>query len=487
MKTVLIAEDEKLIRQGLRTMIERSGVLVENIIECNNGEKAYELVQETRVDVLFTDIRMPKMTGIELVQKIQGLKEKPRIVAISGYADFSYAVEMLRQGVKEYILKPVERSKIQEIMQRFEEEIETELIDSRTGKQIGFQQLKYVMLNDNITEEEMKTLRDQYEEALLGEEYYLCCTQMKEGQEEKDGKSFIYLHNVAGNDIYLTSKQSLPTLLKEELQGSAAGISGLCRGIDQLRKAYEEGVLARRAAFCRGEAASYGEDKAVQQALVEEAQKLIGEEEKERRVQLIGTGKQEEMKTAFHKFFKMVEMERISAKEFTVCMQDFFAEIRKTYRNAVCEEEAQLEELSDCFSYPSLAIYREAFMDWVLALQEKLCSMEDEGKNKYKIRQAVAYIRENYASDLNMAVVSNEISMNYSMFSYLFKQYTGMNFVNFLREIRMEKAKNLLADTNEKIIDISRQVGYDNEKHFMKSFKIFCGVSPSEYRKNHRF
>ena len=74
--------------------------------------------------------------------------------------------------------------------------------------------------------------------------------------------------------------------------------------------------------------------------------------------------------------------------------------------------------------------------------------------------------------------------MNYSLFSYSFKQYTGSNFVNFLKDIRMKKAKELLAETDMKIIEISQQVGYDNEKHFMKLFKATCGVSPSEYRKN---
>ena len=74
MKTVLIVEDEKLIRQGIRTMIQRSGVPVEMIIECNNGEMALEMLQSQKVDVMFTDIRMPKMNGIELVQKIQDVR-----------------------------------------------------------------------------------------------------------------------------------------------------------------------------------------------------------------------------------------------------------------------------------------------------------------------------------------------------------------------------------------------------------------------------
>ena len=104
--------------------------------------------------------------------------------------------------------------------------------------------------------------------------------------------------------------------------------------------------------------------------------------------------------------------------------------------------------------------------------------------NKYKIQEAVNYIYENYDKDLNMAVVSNYVSMNYSLFSYVFKQYTGKNFVNYLKEIRVEQAQKLLINTEMRIIEISRKVGYENEKHFMKLFRSMCGVSPTEYRKN---
>ena len=69
---------------------------------------------------MFTDIRMPKMDGITLVGEVQKLDEKPLIAAISGFDEFDYAVEMLRNGVKEYILKPVDRNKIQEVLEKFD-------------------------------------------------------------------------------------------------------------------------------------------------------------------------------------------------------------------------------------------------------------------------------------------------------------------------------------------------------------------------------
>ena len=142
--------------------------------------------------------------------------------------------------------------------------------------------------------------------------------------------------------------------------------------------------------------------------------------------------------------------------------------------------------LSSLLSAVLLAVFLplQKVLAFVTGLQARILSQFDTNGNQQKMKQAVAYIEEHYASDLNMAVVSNYISMNYSLFSYSFKQYTGSNFVNYLKEIRMREAKKLLTETDMKIIEISQAVGSDHEKHFMKIFKATCGVSPTEYRHN---
>ncbi|MCD7842712.1 MAG: AraC family transcriptional regulator, partial [Lachnospiraceae bacterium] len=142
------------------------------------------------------------------------------------------------------------------------------------------------------------------------------------------------------------------------------------------------------------------------------------------------------------------------------------------------------KRLIDIYSYRSLDEYTEALSRWLGMVHEKTDNRSDEFRNRQKLEKAIRYIRENYSSDLNMAVVSNHVSMNYSLFSQEFKQYTGENFVSFLRNIRMEEAKRLLAQTQLRVVEISQKVGYENEKHFMKTFKSVYGVSPSEFRKN---
>ena len=123
MNTLLVVEDEKLIRQGIVAMIRRSSVPVEEILECRNGEEALEILGKQRVDVMFTDIRMPKMDGLTLVNKMEELSQKPVVIVLSGYDEFSYAVEMMKHGVRDYILKPIKRETIEQLLENLEREL----------------------------------------------------------------------------------------------------------------------------------------------------------------------------------------------------------------------------------------------------------------------------------------------------------------------------------------------------------------------------
>ena len=484
MDTILVVEDEKLIRQGLKTMIQRSGVPVRVILECNNGQTALEILKEEQVDVMFTDIRMPKMDGIELVRQMQALPHVPLTVAVSGYEDFTYAVEMLRQGVREYILKPVERDKITEILQKLEKELQENKAKNRNIEQIGYRQLKHLMQSAEISAEEIEALEKQYGGGFFPEQYRICCTNHGDFPETADGMFFV--KDVGLQQVLLAREDVLQAILAEELSGACYGVSGLHSGFAQVREAFEEAVSMRKKAFCRitREEWEGQREETIPEALLLEAEKYTDQSGCMQRVQLIGTEKQEELKKAWTGFFHETKGGRISPAEFERCMQDFFEETSKTYKSIVGERNEDYAGLREIWRYDSIEEYEHAVIDFVLWMQEEIGKQFDVNKNRHKMMQAIQYVDENYASDLNMAVVSNYVSMNYSLFSYSFKQYTGKNFVDYLKEVRLREAKRLLAETDLRVNEICKQIGYDNEKHFMKLFKAECGVSAGEYRKN---
>ena len=251
MKTLLIVEDEKMIRLGIKNMIQKSGVPIEIIIECNNGETAWEILQEQQVDVMFTDIRMPKMDGIELVQKMQELDSKPLTVVISGYDDFSYAVEMLRMGVREYILKPVDREQIVAIMHKLEDEVQKHNDEIQKKYQMSLQQLRYLCTEPHMDEKEKELLQNQYRSQFFEEEYVVCCCNC-DVEEEESSSASVYLGTVGGHQIYIVESKNIEFLLKNELSHLYVGMSKPVTGIEHLQEAYRQAGIMRKLVFATG-------------------------------------------------------------------------------------------------------------------------------------------------------------------------------------------------------------------------------------------
>lgn len=482
MDTVLIVEDEKMIRQGIKSMILRSGVPVQTIMECNNGLMALEVLKEQPVDVMFTDIRMPKMDGIKLVQEMQELKEKPITVVISGYDDFSYAVEMMRMGVQEYILKPVDREQIMAIMQKLEEELVHKKEEQETKRQISYQQLRYLCMNQEISQVEKELICKRYCDDFFQQEYVVCCSN-HDMEEYEQNNACIYLKNVGEHQVFLVEFENKGFLLKNELRNCYVGCSEPVSGLEQLNYAFKQACAMRKRAFVSCEKLVTYEKGMV----FEEDEKELSEndmQQLESTVHMLGTNRVEEAVQTIHELVNAVKREENSVELFQKQIKYLLTRIAKNYENVLKVKEENVLRMQDIYRYQNIEEYEKVLTEWMRKFYELISEEFDDYKNKQKIQQALSYIHENYHKDLNMAVVSNLISMNYSLFSLAFKQYTGKNFVNYIKDLRMQEAKRLLEETDMRIIDISQAVGYENEKHFMKLFKATCGVSPTEYRKN---
>lgn len=482
MHTLLIVEDEKMIRQGIKAMVQRSGVPVDTILECSNGEMALDILKNQAVDVMFTDIRMPKMDGIELVRAMQNLPRKPLTVAISGYDEFSYAVEMLRSGVREYILKPVDRDQIKQILERLDVEIRNNQVKSENTRTISCQQLKHLMQNDNITEAEKTAILREYGDSFYKDGYVVCCMDNRDGEMVIE-EDHVYINNLGDSEAYIMKTDLLEAFKVRDWRRRYVGVSSYKQGLENLREGFEEAMKARKEAFWAEKPyMTYEEvvDRELENSEEEEVISLGNY------VQMLGTDKYEQALKQMRNVFWNARR-KAGHGGLETELVNFLNKLLQTYDAVLHTESSEVESLKHLYRYSCISEYESEFMEWLEKFTTNLNHQFEDYKNKQKIQQAVLYIRENYDKDLNMAVVSNHISMNYSLFSYAFKQYAGNNFVNFLKDIRMEKAKELLEKTDLRIVEISQKIGYENEKHFMKIFKATCGVSPTEYRKNMQY
>lgn len=479
MERLLIVEDESLIRRGLVTMARRSGVPIGEILECKNGAEALALLNAKAVDVMFTDIRMPNMDGLELIRRIHELPEerRPEIVIVSGYDDFNYAVESMRYGSREYILKPVDRERVYSILEKMEKLVSRKKqAKSRLGsfEKISRQQLKYMLLNPDITDDEVGVIKDAFRDLLGGRPYVVFCTNKK--AELPAEEAAIQLEKIGSFHVLVLGENGHMEFSKRVLADYYVGVSSPESDLGYFRNAFEEAAEARKYSFFTGKRLVHGSQVAYcdETPFVQRSPQLLARQ--------VGTRGYSELVHTINALIGQAARGKLRPHVFEETVLQLLDIIAEAFRRQEKDGDA-LSCLRAIYCFDTVDTYRLALLEWLDSVHSRVVVESENFKNRERMEKAVAYIHENYGKSLNMAVVSNQVSMNYSVFSHIFKEYVGKNFVDYLRDVRIAKARELLTETDMRISEIGARVGYENDKYFMKSFKAAVGISPTEFRR----
>ncbi|MDE7218527.1 MAG: response regulator [Oscillospiraceae bacterium] len=467
MNTILIAEDEKFIRRGLKTMIERSPVPTGEILEARDGEEALELLRARPVDLLVTDIRMPRMDGIELVSQLGNLDHQPMVLVVSGYDDFSYAVEMLRSGAQDYLLKPVERERLYQALEKLEERYRKEQTAREEQERQFYHALRQLML-ESLRDEERQKLLEKVRERFFAGPYVGFCSGTVE-QPVPEG--VLCLRGAGTAVLYAVREEYMEQLLP--LLPCPLGRSAVHQGAEGLYDCYQEARSAWERSFFTG-TLCVGPVRPGNRAPAADARQLAG---------LVGLSRGQEASRLLAAEAGSAARGETAPDAFARLCADFVRQLHASYRNILAMD-GEVERFADIWDFPSCARYLEELGQWLDLLCGQAAQEFSDYENKQKIRQAVQYIQQNFRQPLNMAQVSNHVSMNYSLFSLLFKQYTGSNFVSYMQKLRLDEAKRLLKTTDWLVNEIGRRAGFADEKRFLKVFKASVGLSPTEYRKS---
>ena len=468
----MIVDDEELIRKGLKAMIKRYREDFYDIYLCSNGNQAKEILDNENIDILITDIRMPELDGIELINHLKNSNKETAIIILSGYDDFNYAKEAIRCGAKEYLLKPVNREKLYLCM----EDIEKELNKKEEYAEGYYSNLYNYLIQTETLSMEILSIIEKNSNMKIFNDYYIGIYNINiidkssfvnELEKSKYGK-LIYFFNAEGCLVIITPENNFLVNLLGNNSNYVVGISKNHTSIQTIKEAYFQANEAFRHRILSPKTIHRYE-------WVEKRNKKFTIEVNKINsiINMISSGRIDDI-------FKNID-ELFSEKHVDELNVDYFIELSKILKTKLIEIDDTFK-INNIYWYSNIHEYIIHLKECIFIVDERLVSMDDNSTNS-AVKKGVEYINKNYNKDINLTIIANEVSLNYTYFCELFKIYTGETFVNYLKKLRVEKAIELLLNNpNHKIYEIANMVGYKDAKQFTKTFRKITGISPVEYK-----
>ena len=216
MYKVIVIDDEMLVRRGIVMETDWQALNCVVVAEAGNGIEGLEAVRKYHPDLLICDIRMPKMDGLTLVNKMEELSQKPVVIVLSGYDEFSYAVEMMKHGVRDYILKPIKRETIEQLLENLERELSETRETEEEEERCFLNQLRYLMMNAEMAEEKEWMDMESRIRRHIGNDSFRILLTSKANGERFSKCSGILLEGVEGGVLYLLPEPEAERIMKEK-------------------------------------------------------------------------------------------------------------------------------------------------------------------------------------------------------------------------------------------------------------------------------
>ncbi|WP_058309036.1 response regulator transcription factor [Gracilibacillus massiliensis] len=495
---MLIVDDEPLICQGLANTIPWQEMDIEVVGSAINGKQALEIIQQEPVDIVITDVYMPEKDGIQLSKAIVEHFPHVTIIMISGYEEFEYARQAIRIGVEDYLLKPVDIDELWGLVGKVKEQIEEKRRQQQTQNESILtnylsQQLFHLPDSYHLSE---KIKSHQYAFRLMlveKRDYYktnqsaLTYDSLKEmidqidvssiGIEMHENQLALFLYDQEG--ISTEKIQLLTSAMQTYFNNEVSlAISSCYRDMHQLARLYQE--LNTRLSFYRGK----------QKQVVTDAEKLPPVKNFDGNKQQIADladavfqQNQSEVRKIVNELFRDFQDKALTLQQIKKQCLFLLGSIKERAQESMFEQlDFRLNEETDLLVFNSVS----ALQDFLLAdLDSMIDFVEQSNDSHWIIQQAKQYIEKNYQQDIKAVEVAEAHYITPNYFSMLFKQETGQNYSEYLNTIRINKAKELLSDTSNKVFEIAEYVGYREYKYFVQVFKNYVGITPTQFRKLH--
>lgn len=506
----MIVDDEPLIRRGLESLIDWEKAGCRLVGQASNGEEGIAKIREYRPDIVFTDMKMPKMDGIAMMAEAGKDKEAPVFIVLSGYNDFELVRSALRLGAIDYLMK----------LELDEQELLRVLAEA--GKHAGESRREPVpgRFDSDFKEEFLRGILSMSPDKEFYDKMKQQSAALKEGNDYRIlVLKLTSLPDEAWNQSALT-RNFLLNICKEE--------------IPEEIEAYEFNLAEDRFALYMERSGGFGKEqllaqctamgKAIRKYLNQEIE--IGISAPHHNVMHVAEAYEEAgqsiafrisgVNARVHFYTDLLnlsylegQLERLKTEpDFLEAMEHFMLQLQKFISQRATWEEAasicyrlicqvyELDGNSRRFftrwfdaEFTSVRDFErigslEGISRWLLKLEQGIGTYSQEYMGeiyRYKVKKAKQYIYENRYKKISLNDVAEELGITPGYLSRIFKKVTLQSFSDYIAETKIEEAKKLLLQDNNRIYEVSGMLGYDDPYYFSKVFKRVTQMTPSEY------
>ncbi|WP_078434882.1 response regulator [Metabacillus halosaccharovorans] len=490
MLKVAIYDDEFIVIEGLRKMVDWSKYGMEVVGTAKDGNSALELFYTERPDIIFTDIRMPGIDGLELVSKV--LKEAPetKCIVFSGFNEFEYVKKALKLGVLDYMQKPITIPMIEEALQKivFQIKKDNEVTELRSRWDENRQELLEkatleLMLGNKEIEAKWRECFGEGEAgqiigttviAYSGKSFPIDNNDDYKVVPVWNGSTHLLVFFHLKEKLELFSNQLIIWTEREEV---TIGSGQTYERITDLTKSYREALHALRyGRFLDSKGWTRFEDVGTNDKIPEN---LSAQEEAV--LFYMRTGDKEGLLDQLTKYIQWIDLKKLNPDIIE-------SELLKLVYLGLEVVKETGEDIKQSGYYPQKEIReqttKDEMIEWLFRQMEMMFDLINGSKktNKHKaVEKAKKYIESHYNLDITLQEVANVVDMNPNYFSLLFKEEIGLTYIKYLTKYRMEQAKIMLKE-GRKISDVSEEVGYLTYRHFSEVFKKYTGMTPKQYK-----
>ncbi len=525
-KDILIVDDEIRIGRLIEKLIHWDELGMTCLSVEDDPEHALEIIRTHHPDIVITDVRMPRLSGLDLVRTVKEEGINCTFLMISGYRDFEYAHQALQYEVDGYLLKPANEKELNDTLRKVsgkmdlevERQIRTDRLEkavSESRRIINRNFLKRILdqeSDDGIDTEGVSLSGDCFQ--ALDIKLDTCTLDHYDPKQDEETLSRIHtvLEEVLGNTVpeYLVCEKEylhiyvLLSFPEESARTVRVSINKILSDIQDYLLKYEQfevtiGVGSERSRFSDIRFSVQESNRCVNNRLRQGTGRLIYANSIPPKSE--SGSLSEEEQSAFSAAVESYSMERVDqelnniflkmageGKDCSPCYElwEFLAASLQEHTNAREEVFAPVRERlcrlsQNCRTIGQMKqFFRSEIEAWLM--QQKQAA---ESESSRPIRQAKQYIDQHYAEKIILEDLADVVGLNPVYFSVLFKEKTGMNFTAYLLSVRMEKAKQMLVETNETISAIGESVGYKDSRYFSQTFARAVGVKPALYRRLH--